>query len=445
MKKTKATIILSIVLVLIAVFAVFSFTPFKINEAYDWQGTLRGIPLGIDLQGGVYAVLSPNYTEDENGNLVNSDGDIITGDDLKTFESDISGTMKILQNRLLKKGYSEAIVVKQGGSRIRVEIPGVSSEQAANIFDELCSQAQLEFKLQGSTTDEWLTIGDGLTGKYVKSAFVSSDSDGQPAVSLTFNDAGAKLFSDATSSANKGKAIGIFLDDQIISQPTINENITTGQAQISGGFDYDKANNLAIMISSGALPLTMKIDDSKEISATLGENTVSTSVLAGIIGFCLIIIFLVVFYRGLGLISAISLIVYLLLDLLFLAILPWVQLTLSGIAGVVLSIGMAVDANIIIMERIKDEYRSGKTLSLSVNNGFKAATSSIVDGNITTIIASLVLWILGAGSLKGFAITLFIGIVISMFCALIITKLMTKLFLPLTTNERFYHLKRGAK
>ena len=208
--------------------------------------------------------------------------------------------------------------------------------------------------------------------------------------------------------------------------------------------DQQDAIDTAMLLQSGSLPVEFEAIQPNTISATLGQDAINAGLLAGVIGLVLIMLFMGIYYRGMGIVADIALLIYVLLLLFLMSQLPWVQLTLPGIAGVILSIGMAVDANVIIFERIKDEYKNGITFRGSVQAGFKRATAAIVDANVTTLIASIVLWLLGTGPVQGFAITLFLGIIISMFTALVVTRLLMKLFLPLNdSSEKFYGLKRG--
>lgn len=435
MKKSKAIVLLCILLIIVAVLGVFAFLPFKINEKYDYVSALGGIKLGVDLKGGVYVVLEAEKNED--GELIDKEGNVIADDSdvMDTFKENIDKSIEILSKRLADKGYTEATVVKQGSDKIRVEIPDVEDPEA--VFAIIGKPADLEFRAPDKTTVL-------LTGSDVEKAHVSMNENGAYIVSLKFTKEGTKKFATATQTY-LNQTIGIYVDGELKSDPKINEVITGGQASIEGNFTYETAKDLASSISSGALPIVFTTAESKVMSATLGEDAINTSLLASIIGLGLVIVFMCVWYRGFGIIASISLITYTIIDLFLLALLPWVQLTLPGVAGIVLSIGMAVDANIIIIERTKDEYRSGKTLQLSTQIGFKKAFSAILDGNITTIIAAAVLWIFGAGIIKGFAITLFIGIIVSLFSSLVVSRIFTKLFLPLTKNEKFYGVKREVK
>ena len=227
-------------------------------------------------------------------------------------------------------------------------------------------------------------------------------------------------------------------------EPSINAAITNGSAIITGNYTYQSAYDYATQLQSGTFGVTLQLSEIRNISATLGENSIRTALIAGAVGVALIFLFMLCVYRGLGIAADLSLCVYIVLLIWFCAVLPWVQLTLPGIAGILLSIGMAVDANVIIFERVKDEYRhSTKPIATCIKNGFKRSAGAIIDGQVTTLIGAIVLWVLGSASIVGFAVTLFIGILLSLFCSLVVTRLVLKAFMPLnSTSEKFYALKR---
>ena len=383
--------------------------------ALEIKPLVEGISQGLDLRGGVSAV----YEAQDEGQ--------------SDFASLLSGTMAVLRNRLTNQGFTEATVTQQGTNRIRIEIPDVDDPN--EILNIIGQPAHLEFK-----TADGETIMDG-------SAVVSAEMgylDGQPVVQFTLNDEGATAFATATAE-NVGSTISIELDGEVISAPTVNQAITGGQGYIEGNFTAESAQQLAMLIQSGALPLDIEQIEVRTISATLGEDALSTSMTAAVIGVLLVIVFMLVIYRLPGVMASLALLIYILIDLFLLAVIPGVQLTLPGIAGIVLSIGMAVDANVIIFERMKEEMRAGKTVRASVESGFKRAFSAILDSNITTIIAGLVLMIFGAGTIKGFAITLTIGVVCSMFTAVVVTRFLLRQMVGLNfTNHRLYGV-RDAK
>lgn len=412
--KTRCAVNMIVVVILLAAFGALAIFGLNIG-ALEIKPLVEGISQGLDLRGGVSAV----YEAQDEGQ--------------SDFASLLSGTMAVLRNRLTNQGFTEATVTQQGTNRIRIEIPDVDDPN--EILNIIGQPAHLEFK-----TADGETIMDG-------SAVVSAEMgylDGQPVVQFTLNDEGAAAFATATAE-NVGSTISIELDGEVISAPKVNQAITGGQGYIEGNFTAESAQQLAMLIQSGALPLDIEQIEVRTISATLGEDALSTSMTAAVIGVLLVIVFMLVIYRLPGVMASLVLLIYILIDLFLLAVIPGVQLTLPGIAGIVLSIGMAVDANVIIFERMKEEMRAGKTVRASVESGFKRAFSAILDSNITTIIAGLVLMIFGAGTIKGFAITLTIGVVCSMFTAVVVTRFLLRQMVGLNfTNHRLYGV-RDAK
>lgn len=412
--KTRCAVNMIVVVILLAAFGALAIFGLNIG-ALEIKPLVEGISQGLDLRGGVSAV----YEAQDEGQ--------------SDFASLLSGTMAVLRNRLTNQGFTEATVTQQGTNRIRIEIPDVDDPN--EILNIIGQPAHLEFK-----TADGETIMDG-------SAVVSAEMgylDGQPVVQFTLNDEGAAAFATATAE-NVGSTISIELDGEVISAPKVDQAITGGQGYIEGNFTAESAQQLAMLIQSGALPLDIEQIEVRTISATLGEDALSTSMTAAVIGVLLVIVFMLVIYRLPGVMASLALLIYILIDLFLLAVIPGVQLTLPGIAGIVLSIGMAVDANVIIFERMKEEMRAGKTVRASVESGFKRAFSAILDSNITTIIAGLVLMIFGAGTIKGFAITLTIGVVCSMFTAVVVTRFLLRQMVGLNfTNHRLYGV-RDAK
>ena len=432
MNKKKSIVILCIVSVFIILMAVFAVLPTHQigNSIYDYTGYARTIKLGLDMSGGVSAVF--NVANDEHGD----------------FDTRVSGTISSLQSLLVSKGYTEATVTKGSSgdtTTIRVEIPDVDDPE--KVLDLIGRPASLYFTLEdlgneASNTD--LEKKAFLNGReHLENAYVTTSDNGQYAIGLKFNDKGAKKFGEITS-ANKGKKTYIYVGGQKIMEPTINAAITNGSAIITGNYTYQSAYDYATKLQSGTFGVTLQLAEIRNISATLGENSIRTALIAGAVGVALIFIFMACVYRGLGIAADLSLCVYIVLLIWFCAVLPWVQLTLPGIAGILLSIGMAVDANVIIFERVKDEYKhSSKPISTCIKIGFKRSAGAIVDGQITTLIGAIVLWVLGSASIVGFAVTLFIGILLSLFCSLVVTRLILKAFMPLnSTSEKFYGLKR---
>lgn len=274
-------------------------------------------------------------------------------------------------------------------------------------------------------------IPTGLTGKNLKSAQVVFANQGlsEPQVSLQFDDEGTKMFADLTKK-DLGKTIAIYVDGEIVSAPKVQAEIDNGQAVITGNFTTDEANKLAQRLNEGALPVPLTLVSQQSVEATLGAQSLHTSLMAGLIGIIAVIIFMILYYRFLGVIASFALLIYsgIMISIIKLSVFtPWtITLSLSGIAGFVLSIGMAVDANILIFERTKEEIRRGRNIIGALDEGFKRAWTSIRDGNISTIITSFILIVLGTGFVKGFAVTLIIGVLVSMFTAITITRTLLK-------------------
>lgn len=436
MSKKKSIIVLSLVAVFIILMAVFAVVDFPIgNTVYDYHGYAKTIKLGLDMSGGVSAVF--NVIDDGHPDL-----------DVR-----IDGTVASLQELLVSKGYTEATVTKgtnsNGLNTIRVEVPDVDDPET--VLSLIGRPATLEFKLEESDTAEAVIIGS----EHLETAYVTTDDNSAYAVGLKFNDEGTKVFSDMTS-ANVGKSTYIYINGELYTTVNINSAITNGSAIITSqaGYSYEEAKDFATRLQSGTFGVKLQQSEVRSISPTLGANAVRNALIAGVIGIALIFVFLAVVYRGMGLAADVALCVYIVLLLWFSALLPWVQLTLPGIAGLLLSIGMAVDGNVIIFERIREEYRgTSKPIKSAVKAGFKRSIAAIIDGNVTTLIGAIVLWAVGSAAIQGFAVTLFIGIILSMFTSLLITRLVLNAFLPLTAkldkkhkglNEKLYGLKRSA-
>ena len=434
--KKKSILVLSLVALVIVVMAVFAVVDFPIgNTVYDYHGYAKTIKLGLDMSGGVSAVF--NVIDDGTENL----------------DERIDGTVASLQELLVSKGYTEATVTKGTNSRgmntIRVEVPDVDDPET--VLSLIGRPATLEFKLEDSETAEAIIIGS----KHLETAFVTTDDNSGYAVGLKFNEEGTKAFSDMTSN-NVGKSSYIFINGEHYTTVTINSAITNGNAIITSGngYTYEEAKDFATRLQSGTFGVKLQQAEVRSISPTLGANAVKNALLAGAIGIACIFVFMAVAYRFKGLAACIALCSYIVLLLWFSAVLPWVQLTLPGIAGLLLSIGMAVDGNVIIFERIREEYASTtKPIKSAVKDGFKRSTAAIIDGNVTTLIGAIVLWIVGSATIQGFAVTLFIGIILSMFTSLVVTRLVLSAFLPLTAkldrkhpglNAKLYGLKRKS-
>lgn len=413
--KTKNLIKLICLLLIVAGFGVWALGGFTIG-LYRFKPWNELVPLGLDIKGGVVAVYEVQPAE---------------GVD---FETGMSEIQSIMESRLSQKGYTEATVTRQGSDRIRVEIPDVESPDT--IIELLGTPGELEFV--DSDGKVWVT-GDHLT-----SATYGGLSDGKYVVLLEFDEEGTTAFAEATA-ANIDETIDIVLDGETKSSPTVNSVISDGKASIECS-TMDDAQYITSVLQSGAMPLQLNELEARAVSATLGDKALDKALMAGVIGLALVMLYMIAWYRLQGVVADISLTIYMLIFYLFIIKFPWIQLTLPAIAGIILSIGMAVDANVVIYERIKDEYRSGQSLDSAVNTGFSKAYSAIIDANVTTIIAAIVMWIFGPGPVQNFAITLFAGVVISMFTAVFVTKKIMLLFIGAgVTSPKLLGLKRGEK
>lgn len=424
MKKKKAIrnfVLMCIVAVLGLVLTIFSFDiPFT---TYTFKGFANGIQLGLDLKGGMMAVYDCEQASDSEG----------------TLEEQIDATIARLTN-LITEDYPEATIVKQGDNQIRIEVPDVDDpEEVLSLIGE---PAQLEFKKEESDTAEAV-----LTGRDIKSAEYNYDSENaEHGVSITFTTEGATKFHTLTSelSANQSP-LYIYLGGELFSSPTVKETIAGGTTFISGGMSSQaEAEAYATKILSGTYSVQLSLSEKNVVTATLGENALLLSIIAGLVGLVLIFVFMYVIYKRLGLIANLALTFYTIILMILLSVLPFIQLTLPGIAGIILGLGMAVDGNIVIFERIKDETKSGKKIPASVKSGFKRASVAIIDSNITTIIASLVLAWLGTGAIRGFAYTLLVSIVVSMFTTLILSRIFINWSLNINSvSYKKYGLVKG--
>ncbi len=451
MKKNKAVAILLCIFLLLA--GVTYIDLFGINPEGD--GSASDIKLGLDLAGGV----SITYQ--------------VVGDEAPSA-TDMADTREKLQKRV--EGYStEAIVYQEGVDRLNIEIPGVNDANA--ILQELGRPGALYFIAQtdpeGNTNyhtqrvqnpdgtygyayvldksiDELLANGSILVqGTDVLDASagtIQTSMGSEYAVSLTMTDEGRQKFYEATLNAkSKGESLAIYYDGSIISAPNVSVAISDGSAQISPMESFERAENLASTIRIGGLKLELEELHSKVVGAQLGVDAIETSLKAGLIGLIIVILFMIAVYRVPGVASAIGLLAYVALIILLLNGFD-MTLTLSGIAGIILSIGMAVDANVIIFARIREELAAGKTVRAAVKAGFDKALSAIIDGNITTLIAAAVLLLLGPGSVKGFAQTLALGIVLSMFTSLVVTRyILYALYALGVKNEKLYGVGKEGK
>lgn len=443
MNKKKSIAILTIFSILIILGTVFAFVSLDDGQLgiRDYIAYPKNISLGLDLSGGAYAVYS---VDPDCVCATDDDGNDVTWSQLTDATKKanlLEGTRARLESMLASQGYPEAQVTIYDNDKIRVEVPDVDDPE--RIFELIGKPVDLEFKAYDQSTQTGTSFADPITGKDIADAGVSYSEQEGYVVALKFTTQGAKKFATATQQ-QVGKQIGIYIDDELLIAPNVNEAITTGNASISGNYTYDQAEALSVQILAGSFDLSLVVSESSTLTAQLGEDAIRAGVIAGLVGLALIIIYMIVLYRLLGVAAGLALIYYTMTYVFFLAIIPWVQLTLAGIAGVLLSIGMAVDANVIIFERIKEEYASGKTLRTSVSTGFRRSLGAIIDGNVTTIIGAIVLIIVGAASIKGFGITLLIGILLSLISSLLITRLLLSCITALTSDRdaAMYALKR---
>lgn len=380
----------------------------------DMDNWPQAISLGLDLKGGVYVEYEATMSDELREAGYN-------------FDTLLDSTMNVIAKRLTEKGYPEATVSKLGASGIRVEIPAVTDPAA--VLDLIGSPAKLEFlDSEGNVFME---------GRHLQAATPTVDDNYQPAISFSLTSEGGQLFGDMTAQS-VGKTITIQLDDQVLMSPTVNEPIYGGRVLVTGSFTQEQVENICLQLQSGALPLDLRQDKLDTISATLGVDALGTSVTAALIGILIVMLIMALRYRLAGLVADWALCVYIILVFLLLAVVPGVQLTLPGIAGIILGIGMAVDANVVIFERVKEEVRAGRPMVHAVRVGFKNAMSAVLDANITTIIAAVVLLFLGTGSVQGFATTLLIGVITSMISAILVTRFLLTRVVRIFDNTKLY-------
>lgn len=377
---------------------------------YKFNGFVNSINLGIDLKGGLAVVYNTNQLDE--------------GD----YNEQLNATVERISDLISSKGYSEATVTKQGGTQIRIEVPNIDEPEV------LLSIIETSDVLEIKTTED----GEAeLTGEHiVNAAYNGTNGYG---VTLEFDEEGAKIFKDLTTN---NSTLYLTLGDTNLSLP-VEGAITDGKTSFYGFQSKSEAENFALKVLSATYPLQLVQESVSNIVPTLGENTLTYSLIAGGVALLIIFVLMFVLYGELGLIADLVLVIYTILLFFFLQAVPFVQLTLPGIAGIILSLGMAVDANIIICERIKEEYKLGKKIPAAFKSGFKRSISAIFDSNIITLIVSIVLMLLGTGPIKGFATVLLVGIAISLFTSLVIARSLINLYLPLnSTNAKKLRLSR---
>jgi len=421
-------LLIVVVLLLAAIQVVF--TPIRfVRWTPEWQTPRVGVNLGLDLQGGSYLVLEAQDTST-----------------VKVTADAVDAAMRVIENRIDQLGVAEPTLQRQGSRRIVVELPGIQDpERAIALMGKTALLEFVDTQLtqvpqggrwsvdgktvmlpQGTGAAQTVTLAKKvvLTGADLADAQASFDQNtSEPIVNFQFKGKGAKTFEDFTG-ANVGKYLTIVLDSEVISSPVIRDRITGGRGQISGGFtDITGARDLAVLLRGGALPVPVDVVERRSVGPTLGRDSLDRTLRAGLVAIAVVLLFMILLYGLPGLLADLALLMYGLFLLGALVSLG-ATLTLPGIAGFILSVGMAIDANILIFERIKEELRSGKTLRAAIGGGWSRAWSAILDSNVTTLIGALVLFSMGTGPVKGFAVTLAIGVTISMFTAIIVTRIL---------------------
>jgi len=421
----------------IAVLAIFILAFFAGNLVYPQLLNLPYLPnipfkLGLDLQGGIHLV----YEAD------------MSGIEASEYNSSLQGLRDVIERRVNLFGVKEPLVQTQESGdkhRLIVELAGIDEPSKAiemigqtpylefkeykENYQEITAQNSESMKNDGAVEVELQDPFQSteLTGKYLKKAELSFDpTTYQPLVSLQFDDEGAKIFEDLTA-RNIGKPLAIFIDGVPISAPTVQEKISQGKAQISGRFTLEEAKTLARNLNAGALPVPITLISQETVGPALGKISLEKSLQAGIWGLAAVVVFMTIFYRLPGLLASLALVIYAILNLALFKTIP-VTLTLAGIGGFILSIGMAVDGNILIFSRMREELKQGKTFAIATEEGFKRAWPAIWDGNFTLLIVAVILFSFGTSFVKGFAFTVIIGTLLSMFSAIIITKSFLRCF-----------------
>jgi preprotein translocase subunit SecD len=446
----KDKLYLLVFFILVSAFLVGNFVfPHFLNLSFLPE---KDFKLGLDLQGGTHLVYEADLTNIEK----------------QDYSTSMEGLRDVIERRVDLFGVQEPVVQVQeraGHYRLVIELAGI--KDPAEAIEMIGETPYLEFKEQRDEQEtemilekqrqieevgfenieeieDWsLALEDAyfkstvLTGRYLKKAKMDFDPTAyQPLIVIEFDNEGSKIFEELTEK-NINKPLAIYIDDVLISAPIVQTRITGGTAQITGNFTIDEAKSLASNLTAGALPVPINLISQQTVGPTLGTVSLESSLKAGVFGLLLIIVFMIIFYRLPGLIAGLALIIYVLLMLAVFKLVP-VTLTLAGIAGFILSIGMAVDANVLIFSRIREELEQGKKLDLSIEDGFDRAWPSIKDGNLTTLIVALILFSFGTSFIKGFALTLSLGILISMFSALVISRSFLRIFKNIDFNKFKY-------
>lgn len=405
------TTVLVLVIVLALAAAVFDYQPLwqKISGFRPWT-------LGLDLSGGSYLVYQIDLSQVESGE----------------HESVVAGLRDVIERRVNLFGVSEPKVYTEniaGQNRLIVELAGI--KEVSEAIKEIGETPFLDFREVAEdkiATSALIFIPTALTGRYVKTARVDREQlTNKFTVNIEFNKEGSDIFEILTAK-NVSKPLAIFLDNQLIEMPVVQEKIVGGRAQISGNFTLESAKKLTERFNAGALPAPITLVNQQTVSAELGGDSLNKALAAGLVGTILILLFMILYYKRLGFFASVALLMYIALTLAIFKIVP-VIMTLAGVAGFILSIGMAVDANILVFERTKEELKKGLSRKAAVEEGFRRAWTSIRDSNISTLISAFVLYYFTSSFVRGFALTLFLGVMMSMFSAIIITRTLLRLFL----------------
>jgi preprotein translocase subunit SecD len=381
--------------------------------------------LGLDISGGMQVVLEAKDTEK-----------------IQVTPEVMQSIISVVRNRVDGLGVAEPLIQKKGDRQIVVELPGIADPDRARAM--IGKTAHLKFQEQAAAPQAarpgtpaapnaaW--VDTGLDGSMLRSAKAEPNPGmgGGWVVTIKFDQQGAKLFGEITS-RNVGKPVAMLLDDKIISAPNVNEPILNGDAVISGNFTAKEAQDVAVQLNAGALPVPLEEIENRTVGPTLGSDTVKASVTAGLVGFTLVVLYMIAYYRLPGLVASLALGIYTVLLLAIFHLIP-VTLTVPGIAGFILSIGMAVDANVLIFERTKEELYRGRSLYSAIEIGFKRAFTAIFDSNSTTVLTCVILYIFGTGLVRGFALTLALGVIVSMFTAITVTRV---LLFQILSNKAF--------
>ena len=440
--------ITSVILILLGIFLAVLVYPNFFNQQIDALNNRLGwhfphfwvVPfrLGLDLKGGVELLYEADLSKVQK----------------KDYSQVMSGLKDVIERRINVFGVREPeirVVTGRGHYRLSVKLPGIKDPKEA--IKEIGKTPYLEFREPKPNFEkiieknqEVLKTGKGkiespykptgLTGRYLTRAEIGFDQNYLPLVSLKFNKEGAKLFEKITA-RNVGKPLAIYIDNMLISAPRVQEKISGGNAQITGKFTVKEAKKLAQNLNAGALSAPIHLISQRTIGPTLGAISLKKSLLAAAVGFLSVVAFLIIFYRFAGFLASVALFIYMVITLSLFKFIP-VTMTLAGIGGFILSIGMAVDANVLIFSRMREELKDGKEFNQATDEGFRRAWPSIRDGNLTTLIAALILFTLGTSFVKGFATTLTLGILVSMFSAIFVTRTFLKAF----SNTRFEKIKR---